>query len=1081
MFGFFKRIARSRQHAQRVKANTCPTLSEMPYKQVRDDSTPSWPPVKDKVDFVSIQDMFRTQANLIKDLMDATGLTAIEKEKYFLPVLTNVAKWTHLLPASEYLHHQGLGGLFAHSLQVALYGANKTKLTNFSVAINPKDIELNRKRWVLVGALAGLLHDIGKVITDMEVTSGGKRWQHAESLVDWLLAIDADSYIVSFVPNRARKDHCEMSHAMIKSIIPEATIRFLNQGGFGDYLINQLNQAILHGAEGGMLGKILITCDSLSVREDIENSRQIPARYKSVSHPQADGLLKAMRILINNKEAWKVNCPTGRVFLSREGCFIEWDLGAQEAYAEATQSLGFRNLPQDSDRLASILVDAGVAVADEETVEGESFPLWTVTPIDLNLTTPTGPRKEQRRITAVRIADASIVFDSATPPRRPLVIEGRRVDPEMAAAFEKECGFIPKSRISAQEMQRLGYTEELIAAELNLNRDLTETVDEDGNLAFLRTGPDATMLDAEPIPADMENLQGQDGYESYAPTEELPQSELQESWPQDAEPEIPHAEPEAAAASAASAAPAAAASNLNDLLSNYSPTAVLRQKQEALRKEETKVKPRFEEPSAPVRPQTEDSDTEATDLKALCERESRNRDLEPGENFDEADAGYDSIDDYVEDRVDDDVGSTEASSDFMVDNESKDSSDLLVDGEDKNIASPFPAPEPFKNTCEEEIEFETVERDEKSAPVNPQPLQPYVDPAAEEVSVDPENSVAELPEVEIPELDPRDSRKDFCAASAAPAAVTAATAAPAAKTLSPYSAESRLRKSGKPRGHSLALNTQPPKLRKALETVLKESEKQALVKEEAKALDLPDVKAAGAALKAKMSATGLLAGKAPVSCPCLGKKASSAEADAKAVKQTKAGEPETRPSHQSEVRPRVEAIEYATPAAVSDNGPAPAPWDDVSCEENKDVQTGKAQAKTRKSPASEAPAEKSEPKVGQKKSASAAKSVKPKAAKGKAKTASANAFEQLRELLAQMVEELRRGSGELISETPCPEGELNLPTVSAAALLQRAAAIGFSAGRLEMAIRRFESADGSKLMLNVTTERISLVSKGNPS
>lgn len=1074
MFGFFKRIARSRQHALRVKANTCPTLSEMPYKQVRDDSTPSWPPVKDKVDFVSIQDMFRTQANLIKDLMDATGLTAVEKEKYFLPVLTNVAKWTHLLPASEYLHHQGLGGLFAHSLQVALYGANKTKLTNFSVAINPKDIELNRKRWVLVGALAGLLHDIGKVITDMEVTSGGKRWQHAESLVDWLLAIDADSYIVSFVPNRARKDHCEMSHAMIKSIIPEATIRFLNQGGFGDYLINQLNQAILHGAEGGMLGKILITCDSLSVREDIENSRQIPARYKSVSHPQADGLLKAMRILINNKEAWKVNCPTGRVFLSREGCFIEWDLGAQEAFAEATQSLGFRNLPQDSDRLASILVDAGVAVADEETVEGESFPLWTVTPIDLNLITPAGPRKEQRRITAVRIADSSIVFDSATPPLRPLVIEGRRVDPEMAAAFEKECGFIPKSRISAQEMQRLGYTEELIAAELNLNRDLTETVDEDGNLAFLRTGPDATMLDAEPIPADMEDLQGHEGYESYAPVEALPQSELQESWPQGAAPEIPHAESEVNAASAASAAPAAVASNLNDLLSNYSPTAALRQKQEVLRKEEPKAEQRFEEPSAPGRPQTEDSETEATDLKALCERESRNRDLEPGENFDEADAAYDSIGDYVEDRVDDEADHAEASSDFAVDAVSKDSSDLPVDGESKTIASPFPAPDPFKNACEEEIEFETVERNEKSAPVNPQPLQPYVDyvdPARGDVSVDPENSVAELPEVEIPELDPRDSRKDFCAAGAAPAA----------KTPSPYSTESRLRKSSKPRGHSLALNTQPPKLRKALETVLKESEKQALIKEEAKALDLPDVKAAGAALKAKMSATGLLAGKAPVTSSCLGKKASSAEADAKAVKQTKAGEPDKRPSHQSEVRPRVEAIEYATPAAVSDNGPPPTPWDDVSREEGKDIKTGKAQAKTRKSPASEAPAEKSEPKVGQKKSASAAKSVKPKAAKGKAKTTSANAFEQLRELLAQMVEELRRGSGELISETPCPEGELNLPTVSAAALLQRAAAIGFSAGRLEMAIRRFESADGSKLMLNVTTERISLVSKGNPS
>lgn len=79
MFSFLKRWSRSRQHAQRVKANLCPKLDEMPYEEVRSDETPSWPPVKDKVEFISIQDMFRTQAVLIKNLMDSTGLTAHER------------------------------------------------------------------------------------------------------------------------------------------------------------------------------------------------------------------------------------------------------------------------------------------------------------------------------------------------------------------------------------------------------------------------------------------------------------------------------------------------------------------------------------------------------------------------------------------------------------------------------------------------------------------------------------------------------------------------------------------------------------------------------------------------------------------------------------------------------------------------------------------------------------------------------------------------------------------------------------------------------------------------------------------
>ena len=114
----------------------------------------------------------------------------VRVSKYLLPVITNVAHFVHLLPASQDDHHQGYGGLFTHSLEVAFEAANLAKNTIFDRVSPPKEIQWNRRRWILICVLAGLVHDIGKPYTDLEVTTGpdegGKSWKKSLPLLDWL-------------------------------------------------------------------------------------------------------------------------------------------------------------------------------------------------------------------------------------------------------------------------------------------------------------------------------------------------------------------------------------------------------------------------------------------------------------------------------------------------------------------------------------------------------------------------------------------------------------------------------------------------------------------------------------------------------------------------------------------------------------------------------------------------------------------------------------------------------------------------------------------------------------------------------
>ena len=95
-----------------------------------------WPPDPRFNESFTVRQVFNQQGGLIRRICSAMPLSDEDLEKYFLPAVWNVANFVHLLSASKDTHHRGYGGLFAHSLETALYSVNisKNKIFDFSEA-----------------------------------------------------------------------------------------------------------------------------------------------------------------------------------------------------------------------------------------------------------------------------------------------------------------------------------------------------------------------------------------------------------------------------------------------------------------------------------------------------------------------------------------------------------------------------------------------------------------------------------------------------------------------------------------------------------------------------------------------------------------------------------------------------------------------------------------------------------------------------------------------------------------------------------------------------------------------------------
>lgn len=86
-------------------------------------------------------------------------------DTHLLELIRRVAHWMGPFPASRGHHHSNRGGLFTHSIGVALSSLHMSVGKNVTTMSSPRERDADGLAWQLICFICGLLHDIGKLNT----------------------------------------------------------------------------------------------------------------------------------------------------------------------------------------------------------------------------------------------------------------------------------------------------------------------------------------------------------------------------------------------------------------------------------------------------------------------------------------------------------------------------------------------------------------------------------------------------------------------------------------------------------------------------------------------------------------------------------------------------------------------------------------------------------------------------------------------------------------------------------------------------------------------------------------------------
>lgn len=378
------------------------------------EEIPRYPPFVRGLPMCSPRQILETQHEVISRIRRTLGLTPDEYETLIKPLIENGAAFVHLLPASEFHHHRGAGGLFRHSLEVGAWAAQFAEGRIFTFGKTPQERKKEEPRWIVATFAAAFLHDIGKAATDMAVVSadGSVEWvPYLESLWEWGQKHKIDRYFVRWRENR-HKNHEQSGLLLVNQVLPVSLKAWL--GEYEPDIIRSMLEASTCRGEH-VLTQLVVRADSTSVERDLKTNRTLGTEV-SVGVPVERHLLDASRRLLNNG-TWTANKKGSRVWITREGVFIVWKAAADEIVALLAEDR-VPGIPRDKDTLADLLLERGLALSN--TTEDPDHPkrYWAISPAVLD------SRNGSLWLQCLKLADVELLFSSEPPAPIKALIKG---------------------------------------------------------------------------------------------------------------------------------------------------------------------------------------------------------------------------------------------------------------------------------------------------------------------------------------------------------------------------------------------------------------------------------------------------------------------------------------------------------------------------------------------------------------------------------------------------------------------------------------------------------------------------------
>ncbi|MCX8984234.1 MobH family relaxase [Citrobacter portucalensis] len=290
--------------------------------------------------------------HLLHTLWQRTSLPRPLFDELYQQPIYRYAGLVQQLPASENHHHACPGGLLDHTLEVMAFAAQMRQSHLLPVGAAPEDQAREAEAWTAAVIYAALLHDVGKIVTDMEIeTDNHQRWYPWEGAL-------TRPYRLKFRHSRDYQLHPATGSLLCLTILPATALTWLAQY---PALLSALLYCISgHYDKAGLPGELVQNADRASVAQNMGGDPgHVLARPRTSLSGQITTAIRELarsQLTLNNTTAGSDGWFTG------EALWLVSKTTADRIRAWLLQN-GITGIPDSNSRLFDEMQGYGLIVA----------------------------------------------------------------------------------------------------------------------------------------------------------------------------------------------------------------------------------------------------------------------------------------------------------------------------------------------------------------------------------------------------------------------------------------------------------------------------------------------------------------------------------------------------------------------------------------------------------------------------------------------------------------------------------------------------------------------------------------------
>lgn len=290
---------------------------------------------------------------LLRAIQESTSLTAPVFEAYVKEPLQRYAERVQLLPASESHHHSYPGGMLDHGLETCVFGLRLRRQHLLPPKESPERQSSTGELWSVAVIYACLMHDIAKVIVDVDIhLKSGRRWCLWEGTIP-------DQYRVRYIKGRDYFLHAAANPLLCKVVIGNAGLEWLRSQpelfGLVMYAISG------HVERSGVIGEIVSQADRASVAKSLGG--KVSNIEKAPRESLQSKLKGAIRHIVTEKI--RLNEKGAQGFVTSEALWLVTPLVPREIKSYLL-SHGIEGVPSNESRLYDEMQSHGLIIENPE-------------------------------------------------------------------------------------------------------------------------------------------------------------------------------------------------------------------------------------------------------------------------------------------------------------------------------------------------------------------------------------------------------------------------------------------------------------------------------------------------------------------------------------------------------------------------------------------------------------------------------------------------------------------------------------------------------------------------------------------